>query len=298
MRAFLYYIALIICFCLTRCADPLEKILLGRTEIVTVCFISPQDTVLRANVNWANPFNPDLGNSFVRVDTVNQIKNATVILYSDDSSIELEFNGDPEARSRYGYTVSANQFPIEAGKTYTLEVSLPSGERSVASCTIPEQQVVDDIHLDYRRVGETISGPLYSYRVQWRDLNGAGNYYRTYAYLSQHFPQGTQVLPLGETGLTVQLDKNLFNDYLGDTRTCQSIGEFEDPGMPSIAPIKLNTQILHVDRHYYEYHRSIEDQAKTGNNPFYEPVLLYTNFEGGIGVFSGFNMTGISVPFD
>ena len=48
-------------------------------------------------------------------------------------------------------------------------------------------------------------------------------------------------------------------------------------------------QLLNTDISYYEFHRSLRQQR--GDTPFTEPSLVYTNVEGGLGVFAGYNQS-------
>ncbi|MBD0254725.1 MAG: DUF4249 family protein, partial [Cytophagales bacterium] len=57
--------------------------------------------------------------------------------------------------------------------------------------------------------------------------------------------------------------------------------------------VTLYAYLLHTDRAYFEYHRTL--RANADSNPFAEPVLLYSNVEGGLGVFAAFNRTTLEV---
>jgi hypothetical protein len=43
-----------------------------------------------------------------------------------------------------------------------------------------------------------------------------------------------------------------------------------------------------IDKHYYNFHKSIENVTDYGDNPFAESTHLYSNIEGGLGVFASY----------
>ena len=63
--------------------------------------------------------------------------------------------------------------------------------------------------------------------------------------------------------------------------------------------MKKNTLLIYVavvDKPYYQYLKAISASGKIDNDdPFSEPVLTYTNVQGGLGVFAGFNTTATTI---
>jgi hypothetical protein len=58
---------------------------------------------------------------------------------------------------------------------------------------------------------------------------------------------------------------------------------------PPPKPYWLLATLAVTDQHYYWYHRSVYQQQTSDGNPFAEPALIYTNMQGGLGVFAAFN---------
>ena len=58
---------------------------------------------------------------------------------------------------------------------------------------------------------------------------------------------------------------------------------------------KLHLSLLVVDDHYYNYHQSL--LTNSVDNPFAEPAPIYSNFEGGLGVFAAYNTFTIVKEF-
>ncbi|MFQ5636990.1 MAG: DUF4249 family protein [bacterium] len=47
--------------------------------------------------------------------------------------------------------------------------------------------------------------------------------------------------------------------------------------------------LLTTSESYYNFHKSVDQQNATEDNPFAEPVPIYTNIENGLGVFAGYS---------
>jgi hypothetical protein len=46
-------------------------------------------------------------------------------------------------------------------------------------------------------------------------------------------------------------------------------------------------ELMHISKEYYDYYMTIQKQTSSQNDIFAEPTQLYTNIEGGIGIFAG-----------
>jgi hypothetical protein len=56
---------------------------------------------------------------------------------------------------------------------------------------------------------------------------------------------------------------------------------------------KFRFTLTKGDEAYYQYHRSLF--SFEGDNPFAEPVRLYSNVNGGLGVVAGFSMQRVEI---
>ncbi|WP_420153812.1 DUF4249 family protein, partial [Siphonobacter sp.] len=86
----------------------------------------------------------------------------------------------------------------------------------------------------------------------------------------------TQVVAfLTNTGKTISTPQLDF--LLGQAR------KVNDPQIISEAPVY--TFVYHVDPNYYQFMESVKLQREVGDNPFAEPVPIYTNIKNGLGIF-------------
>ena len=78
-----------------------------------------------------------------------------------------------------------------------------------------------------------------------------------------------------------------FNDTLFD-------GQTHEIELSSTHPIpdrhtRFSVQVLYMSETYYEYRRSVMLHENTQDNPFAEPVSVYSNVENGYGIFAGYS---------
>ncbi len=150
-------------------------------KLVVTGFISPQDTVLAVQVNRSVPV---LGQS----NAIRDVANATVTIRDGSQSVTLRYAVNYNRQNVNLYWASAGSFPIVAGKTYTLTVETPEGQKVTGQCTVPARAPIPELQLDSAVVSRgfasfgTISGALYSkeytVRARWFDIKGQRNYYR------------------------------------------------------------------------------------------------------------------------
>ncbi|MDX5319932.1 MAG: DUF4249 family protein, partial [Bacteroidota bacterium] len=48
-------------------------------------------------------------------------------------------------------------------------------------------------------------------------------------------------------------------------------------------------ELMSLDEHLYKYQTTFDAAESAQDNPFAEPVIIYSNIEGGIGIFGGLN---------
>jgi hypothetical protein len=280
-----------------------------QAKITVECFLSPQSTYIEVNVSESQPlFGSSAG--YPRI-----LPNAEVILSGENGSIIVPF-----VDSLNIYQVDSRKFTIEAGKTYHLLIN--DNGRSVTSvCTIPmHEPVVKSYSIDSISNAHGDMWVTNNIRISWDDIKDVANFYnvRGYALLAETqllYDHTTnlssphrisQIITLDNGYLRNQIsDKNLdgftfesptykihtpppylieYKDEDGNLQTTNS-----DPELKQI-----HFEILNVDEHYYQYHRSL-NAASNNDNPFTEPALIYTNIEGGLGCFGAFNTGKLTV---
>ena len=245
----------------------------------------------------------------------------------------IDQNGKTVYAIKKGYFLKTKDFPFIAGKTYNLTASAANLPTVTASCTIPQKRIsssdyqilglssIDSVQSGY---GTTSSptGAKINYRtfnlykrltVLVKDFASEENFY-TIAYYTRNVLENKDAK--GNIITTIesrqQHTKDLISDYKQDGALLQfkKVNFFvdyysEDPSQNqynnynNYTPKRI-TLLIHIaviDKAYYQYLQSINiNNAGVDNgNPFAEPVLTYSNIQGGLGVFAGFNTTPIEL---
>jgi len=246
-------------------------------ELVISCFITPQDSFIRARVSFSTPvFNNSATNG-------QPIANATVTLFGNSSSVSLIYNANTEF-----YEAPESSFPIIAGNEYHLVVSEPSGLSADAYTTVPQTgppslqvTATDSV---YTSDPWGMSGEV-RYNYSFSDPAGQTDYYRIVDYGVIYDPWS------GDTSYQRQ-SWDLFSDQNADGTTINNdfVSWYYSNGDSLVA---FDLYMMHCNYDYYSFHRSIDNYA--GDDPFSEPTLIYGNISNGLGIFAAANGTKVRI---
>ncbi len=237
-------------------------------------FLCPQDTVHKISISHTRTV---VGKNTYPEWSKN-VGKAIVTLSNGEQTITLKSGGN----SSSSFTIKAKDFKVEAGKTYTLNVTTYDGQKAEATCTIPLNRV------DLKKVDtKEVTDAKYQekkYLITWQDIPNEQNYYavyvatkevrRTYTYVSQEYSEQT-ISDQGNEGGKMITKKNF---YLTGRQNFTN-GEYR----------ATEIQILNTDINFYRYHKDLEILTISGDNPLVEPINIYSNIKGGFGIFAGYN---------
>lgn len=285
---------------LNSCEKEAKSILIPyEIKLVIESYLSPQDTELRVRVTRNYP-TVGPGSPYLNGFETPQLRNATVTLSDGQRSVVLPYrepknpNG-PRARDSTGYRLPATALPIVPGRTYTLRVTAPDFPAAEATCTIPKA-FVNASTAEITR-GQEINGTRTRsyYQAVFTDLAGAENYYSTVLSLLQTVtPPPSQGRP--NTNTSTQ-GTQFHNQGTTDGGKIKS-GRAYEFSRSQVPPNWLQTRQLELivattDQAYFNYNRTLRQQERNGENPFAEPVLIYSNVRGGLGVFAGYQLSRV-----
>lgn len=302
--------------------DKLPKI---EEKLVVNSFISPQDTLVRVVVTTSSPiFTPakSTGFSIFNGDTFffgqdAYVKNAKVVMGNGDKEIELKFNSEG---NWYEFKPSINTFRIESGKTYFLTVS-HENRVAKATCTVPEPQE------SFIQIVSKIESNTFSFAGQQDQVNvqisarvtfELGKSNNSYFRMRGDAKAELEALVVEEdkepefvpyidfrrirfenqgiidgsglgTGITRTLNGNAF--FANPSSNIEG-GAYTSDKIPNIT--NLYIELMAIDEAYYRYYKSILSYSES---PFVEPTPVYSNVEGGLGVFGASIRKGQSVSF-
>lgn len=233
------------------------------TKLVLSSFICPQDEFTQVSVSISQPLynTPKNGGSYQPIPT------ATVIISSASSSWTLPYDA-----SIGRYVIDSFQLKIKPGATYNLSVSTPDGKFAQAVTTIP----VSNNSLTYTVSENTTQTNSYIFHASWQDTPNSTDYYEVelYTQISDMYRIYEQVADTRNPGGI--LKSNLNFPY--------------DPATNDTIFATLST----VSPEYYDYYQRLEKVQNSGG-PFSEPIAMYTNINGGFGIFAGFNRYTVRV---
>lgn len=271
-----------------------DKLGLESAKLVVTGFLSPQDTVLAIKLTQSQTV---LGDSISASLTDGNVTNATVTLSAGGKTVNLRY----KANGLLYYSAPVDQLPIVTGRTYTLNITTPEGQRASATCTIPQPVSLSAVQVD--SLTENSRTRRYFVRATWQDPAGQANYYQTVGTLRMPVSQTTAVSSTTVSGVTYSNlnfdddNRGLFDDtntdgtaftsgraYLGNVSIATAVGFQRQFRRSQIA-----VSLLAVDAAYYQYRSAAIRQGRVRGNPFAEPVLIPSNITGGLGCFSGYN---------
>jgi hypothetical protein len=278
----IFFVAVCFSFTLTSCERNADVDLPNvDSKLALSCFISPQDTIIRAYVTRSIPVF-ELGSSGAPHQAV---ANATVTLYDASGSVQLTFNPLLEL-----YEIPAASFPIVAGQTYRITVALSGYPTIEASTRIPLSVPADfsataDLIID----SLTFPGfPMVEADIdhQFTDLPGDDNYYLINAVLNVN-DTFNGIIRNYELARSIISDNNADGEVIrGNLRTgINASGNLNN----------LTLWLTSGTYDYYEFHRTILS-GNNGGDPFSEPTLVYSNVKNGFGIFAGCNSTSFIIP--
>ncbi|CAA9212959.1 MAG: hypothetical protein AVDCRST_MAG56-10 [uncultured Cytophagales bacterium] len=263
------------------------------SQLVVNAFISPQDTVLEVAVYESKPVVGERPGSASDI-----IRDATVTLSDGEKTVVLPLLDPTPDLRRTSYRTRPEALPIEAGKTYYLQVSTPDGRLVTAQCTVPAAPPATQIRLDsvVRTLENGAAFRNYTGTLYWQDLAGEENFYRVDADLkrvrvdnwSGKLLEDWQSVNWSPDKATFFSDARLDGAQFSSPEINFSMHDY-------FRSTTLYAYLLHTDRAYFEYHRTL--RANADSNPFAEPVLLYSNVAGGLGVFAAYNRTTFEFTF-
>lgn len=297
------FLSLLICFTgftlLNACTSLRNEIDPGQLgidppKLVVTCFVSPQDTTLAVKVTRSNTV---VGDSVSLLQPDRNVTNAIVTLAEGDRTVTLPYNNRPASSTvtlPY-YSAPARLFPIQTGRSYTLTVVLPGGQRASSTCTIPS--AVDPTGIKFDSLIEN-SGRSKRYFVQtlWQDPPNLVNYYQV-AGIFRYTTNASKDEKYNGLSFDDE-NRGLFSDAGLDGTTFLSGRAFIASASTSTQQSNFNNQyktatvtvnVISIDLGYYRYQEAVIRQRRSRNNPFAEPVLIPSNIEGGLGCFGGYN---------
>ena len=270
----LFSIFISVLFLNTGCESD-ANVIVPSTErkLVVGGFLSPFENEHEISLSLSEPlFSTD---PFFNTSTAN------VTISSEGNSYQIAYDVDAAA-----FVFNNSQFNIANGKNYHLKIVAENGKTVEADMTTLSD-TMPSIE-EFKIIKDTIYSEWssnqfrYNLKLNWKDIASEKNYYRLTANrLVKYFGAiDTTIEPIEE------FNSFTLKDDLGkDGQILSSSLKFDDYSVNS-ETVGFEIVLMKIDVNYYNYYKTLNNYA--GEDPFAEPVILFSNIQNGLGVFSNF----------
>ena len=283
-------------------------LIFGLLIIVIACektvYVDIPDKGRKITIN--SLFNPD---SLIKVSVsqscyilnndIQAIKNATVEVYENGSLI----NTLPYLNN--GLYKSTTQKPL-SGDSYKIKVTVPGMGTAETECFIP--LVTNIISIDTASVMKTdIDGYRYEqleFRVKFKDNPDKKNYYlleprQICIYTYYDYDRDTVITDTTQNFMYLESDDPsvvehlwcnglLFNDNLFNGNTYEFV--FSAGKYYYYDTISICINLKSISEGYFKYLATCYKHMDANWDPFMEKISVYSNVEGGVGIFGGYSV--------
>lgn len=197
---------------------------------------------------------------------------------------------------KIGLKLSHEKMQIQYGKTYMLRVSNEKGLHAEAECTVPvKKNFFMEIDTFSVLTDESQYSPypgMYrslNLKVKISDLPGEENFYRIFGTFRGYSPRyrmsGYMSFDnefISDKGMDGEIIASNMGQYLGHIYSSAKDSLF------------VNIYLYNTEKSYYLFHKSLKDY-NDGENPFSEASPVYSNINGGFGIFTSYTIDSLVV---
>ena len=228
----------------------------------------------------------------------NFLDNATVSVFDESNNLVTTLNHVSD-----GFYQSSSATPI-ANETYRLEVDAPGYNSVTATNSIPTE--VPIINVDTISTEDSEGNPVLQVTMNFTDPAGVSNYYMLeMQYVLDYSQWGFDEEERGRLEITCN-DPNIESvnsfSFLGEENAYNYLLLKDDQfdgqnytlrfyviNWADFKEIDLTGEIrlMNTSEEFFNYRKSYEVYENAINNPFSQPVQVFSNIVGGMGVFAG-----------
>jgi len=287
-RTIIHITFLLIILLIVSCERDIKNISLPDFEqkLVIHSFISPYDSVSLVRIASNQRIYGDLS-----INETPSVSNVTIS------------NGEKEVILKEvlsGYIFTHMEMPVEEGKTYILTVTGENGLKAEASCRVPIRR---DFYPEIDTIHELLEIPIEVLEIPEAGINQkmirADVYLTDYPGENNYFRFASRYLVYDSTNLAPSSQEPYGDEseFISDSgkdgeRFFFNTVSVPDPYQHDSAFLVI--YILNTDKDYYTYHQSL-DNYSDGESPFIEVSPVYTNIEGGLGIFASYVVDSVVV---
>lgn len=279
------------CFLISNCTKPIEIDLPNIPPKLTVnSFVGLNDSVfVYINLSQSKSSGDNLDTGFVVLDTA-------IVTMTDALGNTIEFEEDNWELGKYkAFQLVQNQGVIE------IEVETQDYGTATATAMIPSKTVIDTVF--YEDSVSIFNDEHYGeIRLNFQDNPNEVNYYAVELLEYWDSRASWEIRsPSSRTSdnliLFNHFGKVFFNDETinGQNFTLNLAYDSYSLNNWKIQNTPLKIVLYTIDFPYFEYTKDLNKAFQTQDNPFSEPVIIYSNIENGVGIFGGYTIDSVVV---
>lgn len=246
-------------------------------KFVVTAFIKPSSDTQMLTLYLSDPIF-DGSN----LDNTTQIKNAIITINDGVNTVRIRFNNNADA-----YLLLKDSMQVDFSKEYTVSVDYNGKSISTSFKTISNIPItINDVKVDSTVEQDPFGGEFKTYYayLKWQDPASEKNYYCIELYgLVKNDNGDTSRVPLTDYYGNLYLTDEGKNGNEMSATLSIGLMSFE---MFFQDYIGFDAVITKTDEHYYKYFKSLQNY--TGDDPFSEPSLVYTNINKGLGLIGSY----------
>ncbi len=269
-------------------------------KLVVLSYISPQKPTINVFVSTSRPY---YGETTRTDPSIGMIDNATITVFNGSTTATIPWNA---TQKQYALSSTLLPFPISEGTTYTLQVSTPDMGSVSAQTSIPKPIV--GANFNFIGLQKNIEPDrydqidLFTYQFFVPNAPSQGSYYRFYPTLQINSMSSTTSSSNGNNAFNnpaygdPYLQEYTPSINVSSDRKLDLPKRYYQTNIPNLGTLLSHTgYFISCSKEYYLFYKTapqninIEDFTLSGS---FEN--LYSNINGGYGVFAGYNETTVS----
>jgi hypothetical protein len=201
------------------------------------------------------------------------VEDAIVIIshHGIQDTLAETFSFEPIGFKFFNYN-STFIVPQDYDEVYELHIKTPDGRELNGSTKVYAPVQLEPLELSFDQ------DSMASITLRWWDVMGTSNYYLCALHRGTLYNADEEY----EGGLEFDF---VLDDRIGDGElfTIATLFDFKHGDT-------LIGSLYQIGEDYWRYVNSVDDAASSNGNPFAQPGMLQSNVQGGIGVFTGFEV--------
>lgn len=285
MKKLRIILTIILVFVLGSCVKEAKLKISTKKKLVVYCLLNPDDSITKIFVDYNRPVGEKITYNMNNGD--NMYNNAEIELSDGNQSITVRYNVSEKM-----YMFRDRDFDIKPGLKYTLKVrDLANGTQVQATTQVPVDLVRNsDFTIDSVLNTGDDHGVSYYISISWDDIVGQRNFY-AYDFVDSSYNSGESMFATNFSYIVT--DEKVVNGridaepqlLLNSLLTPQELKRKIEDG-------RISTRVYNLDKPLYDYLvYAGMSEGEDEETIFQDPVTVYTNIEGGLGVFGAYRET-------